>query len=106
MKWVTPRSGFDEVFDPRGQARPHYAALISILESFTKEDVERRERLQQLTLRNQGVTFTVYGEKDGLERIFPFDFVPRIIPAAEWKGIQDGLVQRITTLNLFLADIY
>ena len=55
---------------------------------------------------NQGITFTVYGEKDGLERIFPFDFVPRIIPAAEWKRLQDGLVQRITTLNLFLADIY
>ena len=55
---------------------------------------------------NQGITFTVYGEKDGLERIFPFDFVPRIIPAAEWKTIQDGLVQRITTLNLFLQDVY
>ena len=45
---------------------------------------------------NQGITFTVYGEKEGLERIFPFDFVPRIIPAPEWKTIQDGLVQRIT----------
>src|SRR4029077_19339987 len=106
MKWVTPRSGFDEVFDARGQARPHYAPLISILESFTKEDVERRERLQQLTLRNQGVTFTVYGEKDGLERIFPFDFVPRIIPAHEWERIEAGLIQRVTALNLFIADIY
>jgi uncharacterized circularly permuted ATP-grasp superfamily protein len=106
MKWVAPKSGFDEVFDARGHARAHYAAIISILESFTKEDVERRERLQQLTLRNQGITFTVYGEKEGLERIFPFDFVPRIIPATEWKKIQDGLVQRITTLNLFLADVY
>ena len=101
MKWVTPqrlRRGLRR----RGPARPHYAALISILESFTREDVERRERLQKLALMNQGITFTVYGEKDGLERIFPFDFVPRIIPAAEWKTIQDGLVQRITTLNLFL----
>jgi uncharacterized circularly permuted ATP-grasp superfamily protein len=62
MKWVAPRGGFDEVFDPRGEARAHYAPLISILESFTKEDVERRERLQQLALRNQGITFTVYGE--------------------------------------------
>jgi len=106
MKWVSPKSGFDEVFDPGGQARAHYAALISILESFTKEDVERRERLQLLTLRNQGITFTVYGEKEGLERIFPFDFVPRIIPAPEWKRLQDGLIQRITTLNLFLADVY
>ena len=106
MKWVTSKSGFDEVFDARGRARPHYAALISILESFTREDVDRRERLQKLALMNQGITFTVYGEKDGLERIMPFDFVPRIIPPAEWKTIQDGLVQRITTLNLFLLDVY
>lgn len=90
MKWVAPKTGFDEVFDQRGHARAHYEAHISILESCTKEDLERRERLQQLTLRSQGITFTVYGEKDGLERIFPFDFVPRIIPAAEWKGVQDG----------------
>ena len=55
---------------------------------------------------NQGVTFTVYGEEEGIERIFPFDFVPRIIPATEWKTIQDGLVQRITALNLFLQDVY
>src|SRR5262245_39854573 len=106
MNWATAASGFDEVFDGQGQPRPHYAALISILESFTREDVDRRERLQKLALMNQGITFTVYGEKDGLERIFPFDFVPRIIPASEWKTIQDGLVQRITTLNLFLLDVY
>src|SRR5215475_10198170 len=106
MKWAVATSGFDEVFDGQGQPRPHYAPLISILESFTREDVDRRERLQKLALMNQGITFTVYGEKEGLERIFPFDFVPRIIPAPEWKTIQDGLVQRITTLNLFLQDIY
>ncbi len=106
MQWVNAKSGFDEIFDPHGQPRPHYAPLLSILESFTREDVERRERLQKLALMSQGITFTVYGEKEGLERIFPFDFVPRIIPAAEWKTIQDGLVQRITTLNLFLLDIY
>ena len=106
MNWATATSGFDEVFDAAGLPRPHYAALISILESFTREDVDRRERLQKLALMNQGITFTVYGEKDGLERIFPFDFVPRIIPAPEWKTIQDGLVQRITTLNLFLLDVY
>ena len=94
MKWVAAKSGFDEVFG-RGQSpRAHYASLISILESFTLEDVARRERLQRLALMNQGITFTVYGEKEGLERIFPFDFVPRIIPAAEWKLVQDGLVWR------------
>jgi uncharacterized circularly permuted ATP-grasp superfamily protein len=62
--------------------------------------------LQTLSLISQGITFTVYGEKEGVERIFPFDFVPRIIPAAEWTTIQDGLIQRITALNLFLLDIY
>ena len=106
MKWVAAKSGFDEMFGRGHTPRAHYAALISILESFTLEDVARRERLQRLALMNQGITFTVYGEKEGLERIFPFDFVPRIIPAAEWKLVQDGLVQRITTLNLFLLDIY
>ena len=100
MKWVAAKSGFDEMFGRGHTPRAHYAALISILESFTLEDVARRERLQRLALMNQGITFTVYGEKEGLERIFPFDFVPRIIPAPEWKLVQDGLVQRITTLNL------
>jgi uncharacterized circularly permuted ATP-grasp superfamily protein len=52
------------------------------------------------------ITFTVYGEKDGIERIFPFDFVPRIIPTREWERIEAGLVQRVTALNLFIGDIY
>jgi len=106
MKWIASKAGFDEVFERGSAPRGHYASLISILESFTLEDVARRERLQRLALMNQGITFTVYGEKEGLERIFPFDFVPRIIPAGEWKQLQDGLVQRITALNLFLLDIY
>ena len=105
MNWVHG-AGFDEIFETAGQPRAHYRPLIDILESFTREDVERRERLQRLALMSQGITFTVYGEKEGLERIFPFDFVPRLIPPAEWRQVQDGLVQRITALNLFLADVY
>ena len=76
MKWVTTADGFDEIFD-RGAPRSHYAPLVGILESFTREDVERRERLQRLALMNHGITFTVTGAEEGLERIFPFDFVPR-----------------------------
>ncbi len=106
MNWVAPTTGYDEIFERAGSPRPHYAPLIGILESFTREDVDRRERLQKLALMNHGITFTVSGEQEGLERIFPFDFVPRIIPAAEWKLVQDGLVQRITALNLFLLDVY
>ena len=106
MKWVPETRGFDEAFDGAGAPRRHYRALISLLESFTQSDIDRRERLQKLSLIDQGVTFTVYGEKEGLERIFPFDFVPRIIPAAEWSRIEAGLVQRVTALNLFIADVY
>jgi len=84
---------------------PHYKTVLEILQGFSAREIERRERLQKLSLLNQGITFTVYGEKDGIERIFPFDFVPRIIPAAEWRRIEAGLIQRITTLGLFLLDI-
>jgi uncharacterized circularly permuted ATP-grasp superfamily protein len=106
VKWVPETRGFDEAFDGAGAPRRHYRALISLLESFTQSDIERRERLQKLSLIDQGVTFTVYGEKEGVERIFPFDFVPRIIPAAEWSRVEAGLVQRVTALNLFIADVY
>ena len=106
MRWITANQGFSEVFTSDGAPRPHYGPLVGSIESFTRAEIERRERLQTLSLVSQGVTFTISGEKEGLERILPFDFVPRIIPAAEWKIIQDGLVQRITALNLFLLDIY
>ena len=86
MNWVTATSGFDEVFERAGRPASHYAAAhLASSSPSPREDVDRRERLQKLALMNQGITFTVYGEKEGLERIFPFDFVPRIIPAAEWK---------------------
>jgi uncharacterized circularly permuted ATP-grasp superfamily protein len=104
--WKAARGGFDEAFAPAGTPRPHYKKLLSILKSFPSEEIERRERLQRLSLLNQGITFTVYGEKEGVERIFPFDFVPRVIPAQEWERLEAGLVQRITTLNLFLLDVY
>ena len=106
VAWRAGPGGFDEAFATGGHPRPHYKTVVSILKSFSSEEIERRERLQRLALMNQGITFTVYGEKEGVERIFPFDFVPRIIPAAEWQRIEAGLVQRITTLNLFLLDVY
>ena len=105
VKWVPETNAFDEAFLRGGGPRPHYRPLVSILESFTQTEIDRRERLQKLSLMDQGITFTVYGEKEGTERIFPFDFVPRVIPAREWERIQAGLVQRVTALNLFILDI-
>jgi uncharacterized circularly permuted ATP-grasp superfamily protein len=106
VKWLPEKKAFDETFDKNGAARPHYRPLVSILESFTQGEIERRERLQKLSLMDQGITFTVYGEKEGTERIFPFDFVPRVIPSREWERLQAGLVQRVTALNLFILDVY
>ena len=106
MDWERQAGAFDETFEAAGDVRPHYRTALSILQGLGTDEIERRERLQKLALLNQGITFTVYGEKDGIERIFPFDFVPRIIPAPEWRRIEAGLVQRITTLGLFLLDVY
>jgi len=106
VKWVPETTAYDEAFDRSAAPRSHYRPLVSTLESFTLTEIARRERLQKISLVDQGITFTVYGEKDGLERIFPFDFVPRIIPAREWERIEAGLIQRVTALNLFISDVY
>jgi uncharacterized circularly permuted ATP-grasp superfamily protein len=103
---VRARSGFDEVLEPSGAVRPHYRNLVSVLQACTPAELARREQLQKLSLMSLGITFTVYGDKEGIERVWPFDFVPRVIAAPEWQRIEAGLVQRVTALNLFLLDVY
>ena len=66
VKWEPEKNAYDEAFDAAGTPRRHYQALIAALESFTQTEVDRRERLQKLSLIDQGVTFTVYGEKEGV----------------------------------------
>ena len=97
---------YDEMFAAPGQARPHYQRLLQRFTELKEEEFDRKRELAALTLLRQGVTFTVYNDAQGTERIFPFDLIPRIISAEEWKKIERGLEQRITTLNLFLHDIY
>ena len=97
---------FDEMFAAPGTPRPHYAKVLDRFKEMEREEFERKRALAASTFLSQGVTFTVYNDDQGTERIFPFDLVPRIIPAQEWDLIERGLVQRITTLNLFLHDIY
>jgi len=97
---------YDEMFQPDGQPRPHYRKLFQRLASMSLEDFRRRCQLADLTLVNQGITFAVYGSDQGVEKPFPFDLIPRIIPAEEWDHIERGLKQRLTALNLFLHDIY
>jgi uncharacterized circularly permuted ATP-grasp superfamily protein len=97
---------FDEMFAAPGVARPHYAQLFSRFNEMEREEFERKRSLAASTSLSRGITFTVYDDEQGTERIFPFDLVPRIIPAEEWDLIERGLVQRITALNLFLHDVY
>lgn len=97
---------FDEMMAVEGAVRPHYRRFCSIFESVQAEEFENKRHSVDLAFLRQGVTFNVYGDSQGTERIFPFDLVPRIIPAREWEHLERGLVQRITALNLFLHDIY
>jgi len=97
---------FDEMFAEPGVARPHYSKLLERFKEMDRDEFERKRALAASTFLTQGVTFTVYNDDQGTERIFPFDLLPRIIPGEEWDRIERGLVQRITALNLFLHDIY
>ena len=96
----------DEMFAAPGEVRPHYRALLDRFREMGDGEIDRKQLLASQTFLNQGVTFTVYSDNQGTERIFPFDLIPRIIPRDEWEYVERGLQQRILALNLFLKDIY
>ena len=97
---------FDEMFEADGTARPHYRNLFKTLNNMSSAEFRARCELADITLMNQGITFTVYGDEQGIEKPFPVDLIPRIIPAKEWTQIETGLTQRVRALNMFLHDIY
>jgi len=97
---------YDEMFAPDGQPRPSYRGMLDRLIKTPEPELSKRKQTADLTFLNQGITFTVYSETEGTERIFPYDLLPRIIEAREWEIIEKGLTQRIEALNLFLKDIY
>ena len=99
-------SAYDEMFAGSGIAREHYRALQQTLLGLAPDELRKIQSAADLTFLHEGITFTVYGSKEGTERIFPNDLLPRIIPASEWAKIEKGLTQRLTALNLFLRDIY
>ncbi len=99
-------TAYDEMFEAPDQPRTHYQALFRLLRGLTPAEFRRRKAMTDLSMQQDGVGFTVYRQEEGIERIWPMDPVPRIIPAHEWQHIEQGLVQRLLTLNLFLKDIY
>ncbi len=96
----------DELFDDKGHPRPEADLLIWKINSLPPGELVQRQAAIERSLLNLGITFNVYGDAQGTERIWPFDIIPRIVPAAEWNRIDRGLKQRIRALNLFIHDVY
>lgn len=97
---------FDELVDEHGRARPGAELLLQRIEALPDGELLQRQQMAERSLFRMGITFNVYGDDQGAEKIFPFDLVPRVIAAAEWERMERGLKQRIRTLNLFIDDIY
>ena len=106
LKGYDPEKFFDEMLAGAGAPRAHYQRFRELFQSLTLAEFEHKCQSVDLAFLRQGITFNVYGDSAGTEKIFPFDLLPRIIPAKEWEFLERGLVQRITALNLFLHDLY
>lgn len=100
--------GFDELITPGGRARPGAGKIVQYLRGLSDEELRERRDAAELAMRVMGITFTVYSEEGegGIDRVWPFDIIPRFISAREWSRTDDGLKQRVKALNMFIADIY
>jgi uncharacterized circularly permuted ATP-grasp superfamily protein len=96
----------DEFFTPQGEPRPAVADVMQLLDGLGRSEFRTRQKLADATFLKSGITFSVYSDERGAERIFPFDLIPRVVTAAQWQQVELGLVQRIRALNEFLADVY
>src|SRR5271155_4157095 len=101
-----PGPFYDEMFSAPGEPRTHYEPLFQKLATMALHQFEERRKLADLSFLLQGITFTVYSDGRGTERLFPFDLIPRVLPQSEWRHIERGLAQRVMALNLFLQDVY
>jgi uncharacterized circularly permuted ATP-grasp superfamily protein len=97
---------YDEMFDAAAEARPHCRYLHEDLLAASLAELQQYQAEANRAFLTQGITFTVYGDEQGTERIFPYDLLPRIIAANEWDVLERGLTQRLTAINLFLRDVY
>ena len=100
------RSFFDEMHDGNLSVRDLYAGYSKWLSKVPASKLESKRQEAELLFRRVGITFNVYGEDAGTERLIPFDVIPRILAAKEWKLLSDGVIQRVKALNMFLHDIY
>lgn len=97
---------YDELFAASGQPRPSAQKLLDFIGAMSADDLQDRTTAVDLAIKVMGISFTVYSEGDMIDRAWPFDLLPRIIPRSEWDAIDLGLKQRVTALNLFIQDLY
>ena len=97
---------YDEMLAPSGQPRPGYRTLWDQLNRLGAKELSRRHDLAMQMFRNHGITFAVYPDAQGTDKVFPFDIIPRVISAQTWAHLEAGLKQRLAALNLFLDDVY
>ncbi|TVZ38163.1 putative circularly permuted ATP-grasp superfamily protein [Alteromonadaceae bacterium 2753L.S.0a.02] len=108
MNWKEYASGdfYDEVMSSPGNARRPAQKLVAQLKSFSEEELAARKQAAESTIKEMGVSFTVYTEEGNIDRAWPFDIIPRPIAAKQWEVAEAGLKQRLTALNLFIDDLY
>ncbi|MGB5605466.1 MAG: circularly permuted type 2 ATP-grasp protein, partial [Gammaproteobacteria bacterium] len=108
IRWKDYSSGYsyDELITPAGHARAAARRAVRYISSLSDTEWGERRDAAELAMRVMGITFTVYNNESGIDRVWPFDIIPRIIPAREWRRTEAGLMQRATALNMFIADIY
>ncbi|WPC03537.1 circularly permuted type 2 ATP-grasp protein [Pseudomonas benzenivorans] len=100
------RAHYDEMYLANGECRAHYREFSRWLAETPKESLAQRRREADLLFHRAGITFTLYGDDQGTERLIPFDIIPRSIPASEWRMVERGCIQRVQALNMFLTDLY
>lgn len=105
QSYLVDADTWDEMYKD-ASVRTQYKKVLDFLQQLSVEELNKKEELAKRLFMSQGITFTVYSSGEGIEKIFPFDIIPRIITAAEWEFIEKGISQRIKALNLFLKDIY
>jgi uncharacterized circularly permuted ATP-grasp superfamily protein len=103
--YKTPPNVWDEMCDQQA-IRSHYQVFLQSLKKDSIAELVKKNELAKKLFMSQGITFTVYSDGEGIEKIFPFDILPRIITATEWSIIERGIKQRVKALNIFLADVY
>jgi uncharacterized circularly permuted ATP-grasp superfamily protein len=108
IKWKSyeAKGFYDEMVQAPGQPRAVARTVADYLQSLSTEEIKSRQRAAEAAIVEMGITFTVYSEGSNIDRAWPFDIIPRIVPAKEWARTESGLKQRVRALNMFISDIY